>query len=230
MSDPIIVCSCEKYKLLDSQEVKKVVSSLRSGGREVQLVADFCRMALSQGDIPRLAGLVACHTRAQKALCAYAQVDCAHFYDLRGQSAQALAEQMELPFDADAPLEDISLPSYDESEVIAWYPTIDYDHCKSCMKCVNFCMFGVYDKDDKGRPRVNKPLNCKTNCPACARVCPHAAIIFPKHGDAPINGGEGGTRADLTMAQALNDKQLYEKLSARRALARKIHLFNDDDS
>ncbi len=230
MSELFIVCSCEKYKLLDAQEVKKIVSALRSSGREVLIVADFCRMALATNDKPRIAGLVACHARAQLALCAYAQLECPQCYDLRAHSAQALAEQMQIPYDATAAPEDVELPSYDDSEVIAWYPTIDYKQCRGCMKCVDFCMFGVYDKDEKRRPRVNKPLNCKTNCPACARVCPHGAIIFPKHGDAPINGGEGGSHADLNLEKALNDKALYEKLSARRALARKINLFSDEDS
>ena len=30
--------------------------------------------------------------------------------------------------------------------------------------------------------------NCKTNCPACSRVCPEAAIMFPKYKSGPING------------------------------------------
>ena len=30
--------------------------------------------------------------------------------------------------------------------------------------------------------------SCKTNCPACSRVCPEAAIIFPKYASGPING------------------------------------------
>ncbi len=229
MSELFIVCSCEKYKLLDAQEVKKIVSTLRSSGREVLIVADFCRMALASDDKPRIAGLVACHSRAQKALCAYAQMECAQCYDLRAHSAQSLAEQMQIPYEEPVSLEDVELPTYDDSEVIAWYPTIDYKQCRGCMKCVDFCMFGVYDKDEQRRPRVNKPLNCKTNCPACARVCPHGAIIFPKHGDAPINGGEGGSRKELNLEKALSDKNLYEKLSARRALARKINLFNDDE-
>jgi len=30
--------------------------------------------------------------------------------------------------------------------------------------------------------------NCKTNCPACSRVCPEVAIMFPKYTSGPING------------------------------------------
>ena len=37
---------------------------------------------------------------------------------------------------------------------------------------------------------MKNPASCKTDCPACARVCPETAIIFPKYANAPINGGE----------------------------------------
>ena len=39
-----------------------------------------------------------------------------------------------------------------------------------------------------GRVEVRHPENCKPHCPACARICPRAAIIFPKHPEAPIDG------------------------------------------
>ena len=32
--------------------------------------------------------------------------------------------------------------------------------------------------------------NCKTDCPACSRVCPEVAILFPKYRHGPINGDE----------------------------------------
>ena len=51
-------------------------------------------------------------------------------------------------------------------------------------------VFRVYGLSTEGRVEVQKPRNCKTDCPACARVCPEAAIIFPKYGAAPINGDQ----------------------------------------
>ena len=41
---------------------------------------------------------------------------------------------------------------------------------------------------DEATVRVARPSHCKTNCPACARVCPEAAIVFPKYSVAPFNG------------------------------------------
>lgn len=69
-----------------------------------------------------------------------------------------------------------------------WFPVIDYDRCTNCMQCLSFCLFGVYGVDDDSRIQVQNNDNCKTNCPACSRVCPEAAIMFPKYKAGPING------------------------------------------
>ncbi|HKS38351.1 MAG TPA: ferredoxin family protein [Verrucomicrobiae bacterium] len=69
-----------------------------------------------------------------------------------------------------------------------WFPVIDYDRCTNCMQCLSFCLFGVYGVDEEHRIQVQNNDNCKTNCPACSRVCPEAAIMFPKYKAGPING------------------------------------------
>ena len=69
-----------------------------------------------------------------------------------------------------------------------WFPVIDYDRCTNCMQCLSFCLFGVYGVDGGQRIQVQNNDNCKTNCPACSRVCPEAAIMFPKYKAGPING------------------------------------------
>ena len=69
-----------------------------------------------------------------------------------------------------------------------WFPVIDYDRCTNCMQCLSFCLFGVYGVDGDKHIQVQNNDNCKTNCPACSRVCPEAAIMFPKYKSGPING------------------------------------------
>ncbi len=69
-----------------------------------------------------------------------------------------------------------------------WFPVIDYDRCTNCMQCLSFCLFGVYGVDAEKKIQVQNNDNCKTNCPACSRVCPEAAIMFPKYKAGPING------------------------------------------
>jgi len=109
--------------------------------------------------------------------------------NMRMQSAQEVANVM---------LDGIGLgrtaarPDYDslapvEGEWVPWFPVIDYSRCQDCRKCLEFCLFGVYGMDE-GRVVVREPAKCKTNCPACARLCPNGAIMFPKYPQRPING------------------------------------------
>lgn len=69
-----------------------------------------------------------------------------------------------------------------------WFPVIDYDRCTNCLQCLSFCLFDVYGLDEEKRIQVQNNDNCKTNCPACSRVCPEVAIMFPKYASGPING------------------------------------------
>ncbi len=71
-----------------------------------------------------------------------------------------------------------------------WFPVIDYDRCTNCMQCLTFCLFDVYGVDEHQKIQVQHQDHCKTDCPACSRVCPEAAILFPKYSKSPINGAE----------------------------------------
>ena len=71
-----------------------------------------------------------------------------------------------------------------------WFPVIDYGRCTNCMQCLSFCLFDVYGVNGEGKIKVQKAGNCKTDCPACSRVCPEVAILFPKYKAGPINGDE----------------------------------------
>lgn len=71
-----------------------------------------------------------------------------------------------------------------------WFPVIDYSRCTNCMQCLSFCLFDVYGVSEDHKIQVQNNDNCKTNCPACSRVCPEVAIMFPKYQGSPINGDE----------------------------------------
>ncbi len=69
-----------------------------------------------------------------------------------------------------------------------WYPVIDFSRCTNCMECIDFCLFGVYGVDNVDTILVEQPDNCRKGCPACSRVCPENAIIFPQHKTPAIAG------------------------------------------
>jgi NAD-dependent dihydropyrimidine dehydrogenase PreA subunit len=71
-----------------------------------------------------------------------------------------------------------------------WFPVIDYQRCTNCMQCLSFCLFDVYGVSADHKIQVQHQSNCKTECPACSRVCPEVAILFPKYRHGPINGEE----------------------------------------
>jgi NAD-dependent dihydropyrimidine dehydrogenase PreA subunit len=93
-----------------------------------------------------------------------------------------------------------------------WYPVIDYSRCTNCLECIDFCLFGVYGVDKLDRILVEHQDNCKRGCPACSRVCPEHAIIFPEYKTPAIAGAAVGSvtglKIDLTKlfggADALN--------------------------
>jgi len=80
------------------------------------------------------------------------------------------------------------LTRIDEEPGRRWYPVIDYSRCTNCMECIDFCLFGVYGVDKVETILVEQPDNCRKGCPACSRVCPENAIIFPLHKTPTIAG------------------------------------------
>ena len=78
-----------------------------------------------------------------------------------------------------------------------WYPVIDYSRCTNCMECLDFCLFGVYGVDKLERISVESQDNCKRGCPACSRVCPEHAIMFPDYKSPAIAGAPVGAASSL---------------------------------
>jgi NAD-dependent dihydropyrimidine dehydrogenase PreA subunit len=83
------------------------------------------------------------------------------------------------------------LQRIDDGGTRRWYPVIDYSRCTNCMECIDFCLYGVYGVDGLDRILVEEQENSKKVCPACSRVCPENAIIFPQHKTASIAGAPG---------------------------------------
>jgi Pyruvate/2-oxoacid:ferredoxin oxidoreductase delta subunit len=93
-------------------------------------------------------------------------------------------------------------PSYSPEQLLQsagrrWYPVIDYSRCTNCMECIDFCLFGVYGVDQLDRILVENQDNCKKGCPACSRVCPEHAIMFPDYKTPAIAGANVGSASGL---------------------------------
>jgi NAD-dependent dihydropyrimidine dehydrogenase PreA subunit len=106
-----------------------------------------------------------------------------------------------------------------------WFPVIDYDRCTNCMQCLSFCLFDVYGVSQDNKIQVQNQDNCKTDCPACSRVCPEVAILFPKYRHGPIHGGEVNAEdmrreAMKVDISALLGGDIYQALRDRSAKAK----------
>jgi len=115
-----------------------------------------------------------------------------------------------------------------------WFPVIDYSRCTNCMQCLSFCLFDVYGVSPEGKIQVQNQSNCKTDCPACSRVCPEVAILFPKYRYGPINGDEidpedlrrEAMKVDIS---ALLGGDIYQALRDRSARAKSRFARERDD-
>lgn len=142
-----------------------------------------------------------------------------HCIDLKiDNDPQAFISEIKRILGKNAGNEETSLPivggqlvQVDEQTSRRWYPVIDFSRCTNCMECVDFCLFGVYGVDGAENILVEQPDNCRKGCPACSRVCPANAIIFPQHKAPAIagadTGGDEGFKIDLSQLFGAPDKK-----------------------
>ncbi len=194
----VVFCGCAHYETIPLTMKQQVFDALRDADIAVEAVDDLCGMAANHH--PRLRhwvrakplSIVACYPRAVQWLFEAAGAplnrEQTRLFNMRTQSVEEILQGV-LAGPCPKGSSGASLPDKEEGWV-PWFPVMDYDRCKNCKQCMNFCLFGVYGLSAEGRVEVQNPAGCKTNCPACARMCPSSAIIFPKYTDSPINGAE----------------------------------------
>lgn len=115
----------------------------------------------------------------------------------------------------------------DEPARMRWYPVVDYGRCTRCLECLNFCLFGVFGLDESGGLWVEEPDACRNGCPACARVCPAGAIMFPGHATPAVAGdlATSPSAIDLTRIQFFGMPSAQQQAAAERqhALEERAH-------
>lgn len=213
----VVYCHCAFAKALPEKVRRAALKALLSSDVDLEAVRDLCELAARKDQrLKRWAAakkliIAACHPRAVKCLFAAAGAPLregqATFVNLRalspGRAARALGrtDGARSGRDLDARVKGAlaKLEAVAPRDWYPWFPVIDAQRCARCGQCLNFCLFGVFARAADGAVVVRNPANCKTNCPACARVCPKGAIIFAKHRAAPINGGEGAAREPVAV-------------------------------
>ncbi len=113
-----------------------------------------------------------------------------------------------------------------------WYPVIDRERCTGCGICHDYCLFGTYLRDNSLDPaqriQVAHPLNCKVGCPACARLCKTAAVIFPFNPEPGINGEleavASSSDSDLLKAFEADPLKVLAERRKKRQLIAQQHL------
>lgn len=209
-----MVCACSFANLLSGDCLSAVMAHLRKGEGETLCTDDLCRASVEekrrlQKFCTGRVRVYACSPRAVKSLLEYAGANADfEFQDLKNDAERVMKAC------SDSVAGDEKMPPA-RGVWQPWFPVIDSERCVSCMKCLDFCVFGVYEKTD-GKVAVANPRNCKDQCPACARMCPKSAIVFPKCEHPVISGGGGFLEA----GEAAPEGGFREALKLRRLAAK----------
>jgi NAD-dependent dihydropyrimidine dehydrogenase PreA subunit len=239
MPSPVLLCRCAHAATIPADRQAAVLDGLAACGRPVTVVDDLCGLAAHPS--PMLQTLVAsaerltviaCHPRAVRWLLERASANPASaqtdYLDMRSASPEAILAAVASEGGMSAVVHVPDEPSSDASDFWRpWFPVIDYDRCVNCRQCLEFCLFGVYEADSDGRVAVAHPDHCKNNCPSCARLCPHVAIMFPKiEEESPVSGTDDDPALAAGQVRLTRDQlfkangHLLDKLRARQARPR----------
>jgi NAD-dependent dihydropyrimidine dehydrogenase PreA subunit len=231
----IIFCNCQSRN--DTPEWAETAAILgRFNGIHLVSVTDLCGCsALDPVKLTTLIGnagkvlVIACHPRPVTALLQRAGIngmEKIRIFDLLEQNSSGLSQILDeyrnpgqVNSSGEEFVADQSWP--------AWYPLIDEKRCTACGQCAEFCLFGVYRKSGD-RVTVVHPQACKNNCPACARICPQVAIVFPKYVYGGAIGGSESIDEAFEMQRLQKDtdvilgQDIYQALENRKLKRRMI--------
>lgn len=236
MEKQIVFCRCNPIISGDSLS-EKITGILKKVKTPVVELSDLCGICAFQKNVAvqlfseeKETLLIACHPRAVNSLLRFAGIELPEknlkIADFRTLAPDNLAERVTSFCPVGSTETEVSEIKSKEGWQ-SWFPVIDRNRCTGCGQCADFCLFGVYEKTAEG-VKVAHPGSCKTNCPACARICPNTAIVFPKYQpDSAISGldnfdefAEAERRREDT--ETILGSDIYQALERRKAKRRRI--------
>ncbi|WP_446787670.1 ATP-binding protein [Macellibacteroides fermentans] len=194
----VTICACASRSFVNKDKVAEIAAILRNEEYSVTVIPDLCEKVMQASpEITEIASslIIACYPRAIRSHLHRLNLVAANILDIRNSDCDEILGQLQIKpcsdkenlFGKESTRKEIDgFPV--ENGTDAWYPVIDKERCSECGRCRDFCLFGVYTSENR-QIKVAQPQNCKNNCPACARMCPSKAIIFPKYEKSPVNGG-----------------------------------------
>jgi ferredoxin len=223
MGKKIVFCNCGSERI-EPERLRAIEKKFIDDNVDFVKISDLCAVSVHNKEQLRsifnrnneyiIAG---CHSRTLKLLLEKAGIEpdnysCKFINFFESDNEEIFRETSSFikGYDPDqkAVIEEIR----NSQDWISWFPVIDYSRCTSCGQCADFCLFGVYEKNE-GKINVINPVGCKNNCPACARICPQTAIIFPKYKPGGAIGGS----------------DIIDEISEQKRQAEDINTFLDGD-
>lgn len=235
MDQNIILCSCQG-NVVNPELLESIENHISEKGISYHRVKDLCSVCATKKDQIRKVfhshekhTIFACYPRTVEKLLEYADIKLSKEYfetvNLREIPSQDLTEKLKVLTRNKKNQEIIEISG--EKDWPAWYPVIDKERCTVCGQCADFCLFGVYEKS-QDEIRVVQPQQCKNNCPACARICPQTAIIFPKYELGGAIAGSGSIDEEEEQKRRLHDldsilgNDIYKALELRKQKRKSI--------
>lgn len=234
MGKRVLFCNCGG-EIVQPEIKKSIAKFLENSKIESIQISDLCGLCVvDKESVKQLFSseestlIIACHQRAIQKLLDYSGIEGNRnnlsFINLRDISFDEITNTLSSYCNNESSSQS---ELKGEEEWPSWYPVIDYDRCTACGQCADFCLFGVYEKAE-GRVNVINPKGCKNNCPACARICPQTAIIFPKYKQGGAISGSDSIdeiaeqqRLQQDMNQILGN-DIYKALEMRKAKRQSI--------
>lgn len=235
-----VFCDCSYNQLFKDDIKQKILTFIKQHFSEIFIAKDLCALFADKTEFlsnPADEELLifACYPRTVKSLFNAANIPFIQkkhkVFNMRELSFDEIKNGL-TPYLQNNPAQEENTYSA-KSEKISWFPVIDKERCTACGQCFEYCLFGTYTMEKNQQPLVSFPYNCKPNCPACARICPEAAIIFPKIEDYPINGSEIENEDEVRLLAKQNlkifSRDNLQSVLSKRQRPSKMPLFKEKD-